>query len=60
VYKRQGLECSNEAAHFKIADLTTTGNAGLAAVLNGLPATLVHVAPAPVVANPAPPVDPSA
>jgi hypothetical protein len=38
-----GLECSNEAAHFKIADLTTTGNAGLLAAMNARPATLVQV-----------------
>jgi hypothetical protein len=36
-----GLECSNEKAHFKIADLTTTGNAGLTAVMSALPATPV-------------------
>lgn len=54
-----GLECSNEKAHFKIADLTTTGNAGLAAVMNALPAHLVSntVAPAPA---PAPAPDPTA
>jgi hypothetical protein len=48
-----GLECSNEAAHFKIADLTTTGNAAI-----GLMGLVVPPAVSP--APPAPPVDPTA
>jgi hypothetical protein len=45
-----GLECSNEKSHFKLADLSTTGNVALAKALT---------APAPVSPAP-PPVDPNA
>ena len=45
-----GLECSNEAAHFKIADLTTTGNAALPLSMSARP-TMVQVVTSP---DPAP------